>query len=247
MKIFTIFLLSTLGFISLLSGTAGLGYTQMQLRLVDMPTAGSLTEGGFSTKTYFFGNGDINTEFLYSPLSKMDIGSGWGGNNFLGPSVIDVQRIPGLILTYRAIDETLAIPGIKLGFDTQGKGSWVEGIEDNSMPNTGVFIALSKQFSYGLGDAALHAGTGYSLHPLPEHRVPHFWLGADATIGDFISLVSEFRVLTEQKIFPFRNTVNLGLNFSITSQATVGLQIRYIGNSETSVSESRGIMIDYRF
>ena len=62
----------------------------------------------------------------------------------------------------RVLDETVQIPAMAVGFDSQGHGPYAESMKRYPVKSKGVHVVLSKSF-WAAGPLGLHAGCNYSL------------------------------------------------------------------------------------
>lgn len=233
MKNFSIiFILLELFSLQLLSnGSAGTEYTYETRFIIDMPNAGMLPKYGYNINSRISGNGNTSIEFLASPFKNFLIGIAYSSSNLLGDSEPDIQGIPGFDIRYRIVNETMTFPAIVLGVRTQGAGFYVVDFNRFTTLSPGVFVALSKNFKWFLGDAALHGGINYSFESNPKDRFPNVYLGTEFSLGPFASGIAEANLNIDDPnklISSKKGLLNAGVRFSITKSITIDLLFRDI-------------------
>ena len=88
---------------------------------IDTPTAGLLKRGAFAMDVDFFQNGGMTVGLEAGALDRLNFGISYGGSGIIGDGNISMQKLPGVNVKFRLFDETMAMPAIALGFDSQGK------------------------------------------------------------------------------------------------------------------------------
>ncbi len=206
--------------------------------IVDMPTAGVLARAKFSVDGYLFGDSGAMLEFNASPFTNLMLGLSFGGSGFLGNGGVSIQALPGFHARFRFFDETLTVPAITLGINTQGRGAFSGGRFETQSP--GIFIAASKNFSF-LGAFALHGGICYSLEQQGTERLPNAYIGFEKTIGSIVTLTAEYNPCIDDAPMRLRGgLLNAGIRIGTGRGFTVEVQARDI------FRHLRGATLPYR-
>ncbi len=92
--------------------------------LVTIPTAGTLVRGSFAMKLHVQKNGGLTSGLKVGITDRFQFGLTYGASNLIGDDSLRWYPRPEVNLKYRLIDETTSMPGISLGVDTQGFGSF---------------------------------------------------------------------------------------------------------------------------
>ena len=88
--------------------------------LIDVPTAGILDYGGWSSRTRFFSTGGIVEWLNFGVFHRVNIGASFNIDRFLGTdSPVQLTR-PELQLKLRCYDGDRTLPAVTVGFDGQG-------------------------------------------------------------------------------------------------------------------------------
>jgi hypothetical protein len=195
--------------------------------IVDMPTAGVIPKGTYSVYSNIFENGGIMAEINAAPFSMFNMGISFGGNNIIGSGDVTWQNLPGVLLRLRILDESIAFPAVLIGFNSQGRGSYLSKRFHTLSP--GLYLAMSKNYSWKLGTVAFHGGINYSFEPIPENRGTNFYFGLEHSIGKDASLNFEYNANLDEKDNTYmkqRGLLNASFRFSIISNLTIELQAR---------------------
>jgi hypothetical protein len=143
-------------------GSAG-DKAQYQYRfLVDMPTAGILEKGFAGVVSDILPYGVLITRLEVGVFDKISFGISYGGSNVIGAGNPDWYPLPGINIRFRIIDESVALPFVTLGFDSQGKGIYFEEQNRYAFKSPGFFGAVSKNFAF-LGFLSVHGSANYTL------------------------------------------------------------------------------------
>lgn len=197
--------------------------------IIDMPNAGVIPKYAYNVNSRISGGGNFAIEFLAAPFDKTMIGVSYSSFNFIGEGEPEVQGIPGFDVRYRIKDETLNIPAFTLGIRTQGAGAWLKSYERFEILSPGIFLAVSKNFKWFLGELALHGGINYSFEAKPEDRFPNIYSGIEFTLGPFASGIAELNLNLDdanKKINHKKGNLNLGLRFAVTRAITLDIIFR---------------------
>lgn len=230
-------------------GSAGNDATYESRYIVDMPTAGMIPESSFSIYGLAFSHGGILGEMFVSPLKDFLIGVSFGGTGIIGESDMKFQKLPAVHIRYRIIEEKISFPAILIGISTQGRGLYSSSAENFEVYSPGVFLAMSKNFNWFLGDIALHGGINYSFEAKPEIRTPNFYAGFEQSLGPSLSVNAEFNAaINEHKenLISEIGVFNTSLRWSLTGGITLEFLIRDIFSNRIDYdTPSRYIGLEY--
>jgi hypothetical protein len=202
MKIIVISLLiSSTAMATNVNGSAGSGAQVESRYLIDMPTAGILHNGMIGMSLHFYEMSGVMMVLEAGAFNRLTFGLSYGGTNVIGSGPVDWNKLPGINLRFRILDETVSFPAVTLGYDSQGKDLYISEYDRYLYKSPGFFAAASKYFNV-LGYLGFHGGVNYSLeYSKDKNKNINFYIGADKTIGRDISVVAEY---------------NFGLNDNLT-------------------------------
>ena len=180
-------LLSVLLSITLISntlaqGTAGEKAKYQYRFLIDMPTAGVLDKGLVSIGTEFLPSGVMIARLEVGVFDDISFGISYGGGNIIGAGDPDWYKLPAIDIRFRLFQETLLIPSVNLGFNSQGKGLFYDSLGRYTIKSPGFFGAVSKNFAL-LGYLSLHGSVNYSLETRDGDNFINFSVGFEKTLG----------------------------------------------------------------
>lgn len=222
------------------SGTAGDKAIFEPRYIIDMPNAGILKEKHINFSALAYTDGGVMLDFTAAFFTNFNISMSYGASKVIGSGTPVGQRFPGISLKYRLLNEKEAIPAITVGVSNQGRGNWLEGLNRFETLSPGAYIALSKNFNWGLGDVSFHGGLGYSFEPNADKRLPNLWIGAEQNIGNKFALVSELNLMIDNRISEVSSNIpllNLGVKWSAAEDLTLQLQFRDILGSYKQYNE----------
>ena len=233
-------------------GTAGEDAKYEYRRLIDMPTAGVLDKGQVAMSSELLPNGTLIAKVEAGIFKNFNIGLSYGGNNIIGSGKPDWYPFPpGVNLRIRLMDETVLIPALSVGFDTQGKGEYFKDEKRYAIKAPGIFAAVSKNFGL-LGYLSFHGEVNYSvLEEKDGDNFVNLMVGAEKTLGKSFSLLFEYNfAFNDNSTATFGNGkgyMNMGIRWSIGEGVTVGFDLRdLLQNKKWSPnSADRALMIEF--
>lgn len=153
--------------------------------LVTIPTAGTLVRGSFSMKLHVQKNGGLISGLKVGITDRFQFGLTYGASNLIGDDSLRWYPRPEVNLKYRLIDETTSMPGISLGVNTQGFGSFnnADSLKRYEIKAYGLFLSASKNWTTPLGNMGFHGGMNYNFTET---------LDGDEDISLFVGLDLEF-------------------------------------------------------
>ena len=181
-------------------------YLSKPVQLIDMPTASILRGGDIKTSIRLFEQGGALGRLSVGISSKMMFGVSFGGTHVIGNQTIKWNDNPGIHFMYRLVEETLTMPAIVLGFDSQGYGAWWDNVPSLNVPENGepqlvsdrythkspgLFIVASKGYS-SLVKFGVHGGINYSLEDSDGDDDPNIFSAMDVLLSRDIALIFEY-------------------------------------------------------
>ncbi|HEX2984085.1 MAG TPA: hypothetical protein VHO28_11135 [Ignavibacteriales bacterium] len=242
-------------------GSAGAGAQYEYRSLIDMPAAGMIDRGYVGVGVDVMPQGVLITKIEVGPFNNFNFGISYGAGNFIGDGKPDWYKLPGVNIKIRIVNETESFPAIAFGFDSQGKGEYIEsiwneehdewvGVDRYKIKSRGFYGAVSKNFNF-LGYFGMHGAINYSLERKDGDKDLNFSFGFEKTIGDQISVVTEYD-------FAFNDNgpnsvgggdgyLNAGLRWSAGQGFTIEIDLRdLLHNDKLSIgSADRAIKVEF--
>lgn len=231
-------------------GSAGTDAEQELRYLIDLPTAGILQKGKIALNFEILPLGTLISKIEVSPFSNLSLGISYGAYNFIGNGNIDLYKIPGFHAKFRVFKETRLLPSFSFGFNSQGKGSYVDSLKRFTTKSPGIFIGVTKNYKL-LGYLSLHGVMNYSLENFDDGNI-NFGFGLEKTFGPFVSILLEYDLAlndnSTNSIGKNKGYFNIGFRLSPAGGLTIGADVKDIlknNGSQNSSSAGRSIYIEY--
>ena len=231
-------------------GTAGEGAKYQYRFLIDMPTAGILDKKLVSIGTEYLPHGVVIARLEVGVFDDISFGISYGGVNVIGAGDPKWYKLPSVDLRFRLFHETLLMPSITLGFNSQGKGKFSDSYGRFSIKSPGFFGAVSKNFAL-MGYMSVHGSASYSLETRDGDNFLNISGGVEKTLGDNFSVIAEYDfAFNDNQSDNFgkgNGYLNFGLRWTMGEGFTFGFDLRDILNNK-SISPStadRAIRIEF--
>ncbi len=165
------------------------------LRLVTVPTAGTLPAKALSVETYLFDDGGMMVRASAGVFNLMTVGMSYSGSGVAGSEDAAWQPHAGFNFRVRIVEESMRSPAVAVGYDSQGDGPYVREAGRFRVKSRGAYLAVSRNYRL-FGDLGFHGGVGYTPEEGVSDRDPTFWAGLDKSLGPFLDAVAEFDAAT---------------------------------------------------
>lgn len=213
--------------------------------LVDIPTAGLLDRGSFAFDVNFFQAGGVVLGLSAGVLDRLNFGISYGGTNIIGSEPPLWNKLPGVNIKFRLFDESEVVPAIAIGFDSQGKETYIDSLERYTIKSPGFFAVGSKNYAI-LGFLSIHGGINYSLERKDGDKDINAFIGAEKTIGEDISIMLEhdfgFNDSHREALGRGRGYLNFGVRWSLGSGFTFGFDLKDIIKNQRHITIGKRTM-----
>ena len=242
------FLLITTSFL-MAQGTAGTGAKFEYRSLIDMQTAGILQKGYVGITSDVLPQGVLIEKIEVGVFNNISFGISYGGENIIGAGTPKWYKLPGVNIRFRIMNESVAMPGITLGFDSQGKGVYFDSTSRYAIKSPGFFGAVSKNFAF-MGYLSLHGTLNYSLESKDGEDFVDLSVGCEKTIGENVSLIGEYDFAFNDNSTRYgagNGYLNIGVRWAIGEGFTLGFDLRdLLDNKKWSpTTADRALRIEY--
>ncbi len=233
----------------LAQGTAGTGAKFEYRSLIDMPTAGILQKGYVGVTSDVLPQGVLIEKLEVGVFNNVSFGISYGGENLIGAGSPKWYKLPGVNIRFRIMNESVAMPGITLGFDSQGKGVYFDSTSRFAIKSPGFFGAVSKNFAF-MGYLSLHGTLNYSFESKDGEDFVDLSVGCEKTIGENVSLIGEYDFAFNDNSTRYgagNGYLNLGIRWAIGEGFTLGFDLRdLLDNKKWSpTTADRALRIEY--
>jgi hypothetical protein len=245
----SIFILFLCGSFCLAQGSVGTGAGYEPRYLIDVPTAGIISHGVFAIDLEFFQLGGVLAGTTLGMFDFLTIGVHYGGINIIGNNSTVWNDLPGIDLRLRVINETVLLPAIAVGFNSQGKENYDKDKQRYTIKSLGFYAVGSKNYKL-LGNFSVHGGANYSLERMDGDRDPNIFVGVEKSIGQSISFLAEYNLgWNDSHAGAFgrgRGYLNSGLRISVGAGFSIGLNMKDILKNQNEISVgNRTIFLEY--
>jgi hypothetical protein len=210
-------------------GSAGTSGKLEPRFIVDMPTAGMLPKGTIAVDGWFYENGGLLTGISVGVFDRFSVGISYGGTGIVGSGTPVMNSTPGVALRVRLFDESMILPALAIGFDTQGHDAYLKGLERYRFKSPGLFLVGSKNYAL-LGFFSLHGGINYSLENADGDRDINAYVGAEKTLGPWLSVLGEYNLgindSNHDALGKGRGYLNIAVSVALGGGFTIGFQAK---------------------
>lgn len=230
-------------------GSAGSSGRLEPRYLIDMPTAGMLEKGGLGFDIDFYQDGGVLLGMNIGVFDRLSFGISYGGSGLIGNGTPVMNDVPGVNVKIRIIEESMLIPALALGFDSQGKDGYIKGLDRYVIKSPGLYAAASKNYSF-LGYLSFHGGANYSFERSDDDKGFNVFAGVEKTVGSFISVMVEYNTGINDNgggaVGKGRGYVNAGIRASVGGGLTLGINLKdLLRNGDTSTFANRTAKIEF--
>ena len=163
--------------------------------LVTVPSAGTLVRGSYAMQMRIQKEGGLTSSLSVGITDRFQFGLSFGSANLIGDDSLVWYPRPEANLKYRLIDETESMPGLSIGVDTQGQGSYnaADTLMRYDVKAMGLYAAASKNWVTPLGNLGIHMGTNYNFAEVNDgDKDVNYFFGFDMEFNPELSLLVEY-------------------------------------------------------
>ncbi|MBN1479755.1 hypothetical protein EH223_17755 [candidate division KSB1 bacterium] len=241
-------------------------YFTKPIQLIDMPTASILRGGAFRASTRIYEQGGVLASLSAGVSNKVMFGVSYGGLDIIGNAQkIIWNPMPGVHFVYRITEESMKLPAIIIGFDSQGYGPHYPESSSITLPDTtsecpqiipppynekmfdryqfksrGFYCVVSKGYA-SFVNAGLHAGVSYTLDKgEDEDTGPTIFMGSDIHVARDLAFLVEYDfALNDNKVYA-RGVFNFGVRWAF------GRNMFFDFDMQNVLGTAEGGKTDYR-
>jgi hypothetical protein len=217
--------------------------------IVDKPTAGILKRGAYAVRTNFFEQGGVLVGLSVGVFENFSFGISYGGTDIIGANKIKMNPLPGVNVKLRLLDEGVTMPALAIGFDSQGKESYIDSTNRYTIKSPGFYAAGSKNYAF-LGNLSVHGGANLSLERGDGDKDLNFYVGAEKSIGQNISILAEYDFANNDNnsraLGKGKGYLNFAFRWSWGKGLIVGFDLKNVIKNQNNVEiGNRALQIDY--
>lgn len=218
------------------------------LDLIDCPAPGLLMSAGYQLDLTMEPNGGSIFALRMGFLDRLLIGFSYGGTEIIGSGEPDWNPRVEFKVKARLVDESVYLPGVAAGFDSQGHGKYSQQDGRYEIKSKGFYLVGGKnlQFAGGLG---IHGGMNYSMERTDQTAVDFFW-GIEKNFGDHLSMIGEYDFAVNDNVADERfgeggGYLNCGLKWFIQEGFSLTFIFKNLNGNRMDPRVKRGLKISY--
>jgi hypothetical protein len=230
-------------------GSAGSAGRLEPRALVDFPTAGMIPRGNIAMDVDFYRDGGVDLACAVGIFDRLSAGLSYGGSGLIGAGSPVMNAAPGFNIKLRLLEESVYVPALALGFDSQGHDGYNRGLSRYAIKSPGLYAVFSKNYAV-LGFFSLHGGTNYSLERSDGNRNINLFAGIEKTIGPFVSFMIEYNLGANDTganaLGKGKGYLNMALRCSLGGGLTLGIHLKDLADNGGNVTvANRTVHIEY--
>jgi hypothetical protein len=230
-------------------GSAGSAGKLEPRALVDFPTAGMIPRGSIAMDVDFYGNGGVDLACAVGIFDRLSAGLSYGGSGLIGAGSPVMNATPGFNIKLRLLEESVYVPALALGFDSQGHDGYNRSLNRYAIKSPGLYAVFSKNYSV-MGFFSLHGGTNYSLERSDGNRNINIFAGIEKTLGPFLSFMVEYNLGSNDTgtnaLGEGKGYFNMALRCSLGGGFTLGINFKDLADNGGNVTvANRTVHIEY--
>lgn len=237
-------------------------YFTKPLHIVDVPTASILRGGDFHAGVRVYQDGGMLASLSAGISNHVMFGISFGGTHIIGnEQQINWNNMPGVRLIYRIWDESMRLPALVIGFDSQGAGPYYseknlaqpyintaknDSLDRYDFKSRGFYCVVSKGYS-SLINAGLHAGLSYSIERGGStKRSPTIYMATNAHLTRDLAFLLEYDFAVHDSKWYSKGILNVGLRWAFGSNIFFDFNLQnFLGAKDNTSDVRRVINLSY--
>lgn len=212
---------------------------------IDKPTAGVMRRGGFDLGLRFYGQSGALLSLNVGISDRFMFGASFGGNDALGQEEPDWNPAPGVLVKYQIFSESIGMPGISVGFESQGYGPYfkADSLQRYLNKSPGFYVVASKSYDF-LERLDFHGGVNLSLENQDKDRDPNLFMGATLAINPHLEIIGEYDVAfnttpsePRRDVHDGEGILNTGVRLNIKKVIYLELFLKDIFKNQTQTKD----------
>jgi hypothetical protein len=215
----------------------------IRLELIDMPTAQVLPRGAYELSLRLLGGGSALGGARVGILDILTLGCHYGGSGIVASGAPDWNPRAEFYAKVRVLGES-TVPGLALGFDSQGLGAYDDSLDRYEVKSRGVF-AVSEKTWPAWGFFSLHGGISLSLEDSDGDDGPTLFVGMQKSLGDAAVFLAEYDLglndnHDDGRYGRGRGFLNTSFSWALSEAVSLELDLRNLAeNAESDGSLSQ--------
>lgn len=158
---------------------------------ITSPTSSVLNRGDYSFQTKFYGDSSMRLTSHIGLFERLSIGFSYGAENFVGNQEPDWYDHIDFKAKFQILKETVNIPGLSVGFDSEGHGKWVEQFNRYTVKSSGFYAVMGKNDLF-LRGSQINFGVNKSTEDDDGDKDLNSFLAIGQSIGEDLNFTLEY-------------------------------------------------------
>ena len=236
------------------------------LYLVSIPTAGTLPRGSYTIEALLSKDGGVTPKLAVGFTNNFSFGVSFGIQKLIGDEkMIYNKTTPEVQIKYRVFEESQSMPALVYGLDTQGRGTFRERQDRNTIPTNvinrydqkawGMYLVMSKNWNL-FGNLGAHGGFCKSISENDDgDKDLNVFFGVDKELNRSFSMLIEYDTalndnenayeLDEISFGKGKGYLNAGIRWAVSPNLMMEINFNDINKNTDADYTSREIKIMY--
>lgn len=211
------------------------------INIIDTPTANFMNRKYFELQLRVYHLGGMLGGLAVGLTQRLMFGVSYGGQNIIGQGPVKWNQAPGVNIRYRLKVEDYRFPGICIGFDSQGYGTYYPEAERYQIKSKGAYVVVSKNYSI-LENFGIHGGMNYSGENKSTEKDLNFFCSAHLMLDPEITLLWEYDFAIndndEKSLGSGKGYMNAGVRWHFSPRLIFEFSVKnLLGNMKTIEGE----------
>ena len=201
-------------------------------QLVESPTAGLLPGGSVGVDFRFYEGDGILGHLSVGLFGRGMAGISFGGRDLLGADAVSLNPRVEFSARVRVMEEGYKMPGIAVGYASQGYGTYDEELKRYTKKSKGVYVVASKNFMGFAGHTGIHVGANRSFEDDDGDDTVTGYVGVDVGLGRYAMLLAEYDLglndNADNSLGSGKGFLNAGLRVATSGRFAVEFDLKNI-------------------
>lgn len=180
------------------------------LYLVDQPDLYVPGHGVYGIQLRFGPTGEVLANANIGLFNRLCLGLSYGASNFIGPENPNFYSQPGIQARLMAVEQSLYMPTIILGFDNQGYGAYISADDRYLIMSKGLYLQIGKTIEYPGLSITPNLGMNYCFES--SGRIDLF-SGLKFQFGASVQVLVEYSPNFSDELDQNKGFFNVGVNY----------------------------------
>ncbi len=163
----------------------------LDLLTISAPTANVPEKGEYNFTTKFYGQNSFRIGANIGLFERLMLGFSYGASEFVGSEDFDWNDHVDFKAKFQILKETVNIPGLSIGFDSEGHGIWNDDLSRYAIKSKGFYAVIGKKDIF-LRGFEIQAGANKSMEDDDGDKDINAFIGLSQSIGEDLKFSLEY-------------------------------------------------------